>query len=290
MPAASVEPVAFEVAGEGPLLRGESSGQGPDLFLCHGLSATRRYVVHGSKALARNGYRLHVYDARGHGESEAADDGYGYGHLADDLGRVIDSRAGDSKLVVGGHSMGCQTAVTFALRDPDRVSALILIGPVYTPDLDGDAELARWDERADALELEGPAAFGEAAAEGIASTGHRETVERLARERAELHRDPAAVARALREVPRSRPFTSMSELERLEMPVLVVASRDEADPGHPNAVAELYSKALPQAELVVEDEGQSPLSWQGGRLSREIVGFLDRHGVGGPTEPPKKAG
>lgn len=275
-----IEPVAFEI-GDGPMLRGESAGHGPDVVLCHGLSATRRYVVHGSRFLPRRGYRLHVYDARGHGESEPGADGYGYPLQADDLERVINDRSVTGPLVLGGHSMGCHTAVTSALRDPARVAALILIGPVFTPMSSGEDEMARWDERADALEMGGPDAFGRAAAKGIESPRYRKTVERLARERAELHRHPEAVAEALRQVPRSRPFESMEELARLEMPVLVVGTGDEADPGHPFAVAEQYAAVLPDAVLVTEEPGESPLSWQGGRLSREIDAFLVGRGLGG---------
>ena len=42
------------------------------------------------------------------------------------------------------------------------------------------------------------------------------------------------------------------------------------------AVAQEYAERLPRGELVVEDEGQSPLAWQGARLSRAIGDFLDR--------------
>ena len=278
--AAGIEPVSFEVSGDGQLLRGESAGGGPDIILLHGLSATRRYVVHGSKLLPRRGYRLHTYDARGHGESDPAADGYGYPQMADDLARVIETQVLSDQPVVGGHSMGCHTAVTYALRDPSRVSALILIGPVFNPATAGEGEMARWDERADALEEGGPEAFGRAAAEGIESPEYRETVERLARERAELHSHPDAVAEALRQVPRSRPFESIGQLGLLDMPVMVVGTGDEADPGHPFAVAEQYAAALPDAVLVSEGPGESPLSWQGGRLSREIDGFLADRGLG----------
>lgn len=280
MAGAVLDPVEFEVGPPGSGLRGESAGEGPDLILCHGLSATRRYVVHGSKVLARRGFRLHTYDARGHGESDAFPDGYGYPELAEDLDRVRGKCAVDGPVVVGGHSMGCHTAITFALKQPDLVSALILIGPVFTPDLNGEEEMSRWDHRAEALETGGPEAFGQAAGEGIESAEYRETVERLARERAALHRHPGAVAQALREVPRSEPFDSLSDLEGLRMPALVVGTGDEADPGHPYAVAELYADHLPDAELITEKPGESPLSWQGGRLSREISAFLDRNGIG----------
>jgi 3-oxoadipate enol-lactonase len=60
----------------------------------------------------------------------------------------------------------------------------------------------------------------------------------------------------------------------LEVPALVVASHDEADPGHPRAVAEAYAERLPRARLIGEEEGESPLAWQGGKLSREIADFI----------------
>jgi hypothetical protein len=88
-----------------------------------------------------------------------------------------------------------------------------------------------------------------------------------------LHRHPEALVEALREVPRSRPFGALEELESLEIPALVVASHDEADPGHPYAAAAAYAERLPRARMISEGEGDSPLAWQGGRLSRELAAF-----------------
>ncbi len=88
-----------------------------------------------------------------------------------------------------------------------------------------------------------------------------------------LHRHPEAVVEALREVPRSRPFESLAQLEGLDVPALVVASHDAADPGHPYAAAAAYAERLPRARLISEQPGESPLAWQGGRLSREIASF-----------------
>src|SRR5918997_3599599 len=67
-------------------------GEGPPVVLLHGLSATKRYVVHRSKALPRAGYRMIAYDARGHGESAAPDDpdAYEYSDLCADLAAVMD--------------------------------------------------------------------------------------------------------------------------------------------------------------------------------------------------------
>jgi hypothetical protein len=63
------------------------------------------------------------------------------------------------------------------------------------------------------------------------------------------------------------------------VPALVVASHDDADPGHPRGIAEAYAAHLPDSRLVGEAEGESPLAWQGGRLSREIAAFCDRVGA-----------
>jgi pimeloyl-ACP methyl ester carboxylesterase len=96
----------------------------------------------------------------------------------------------------------------------------------------------------------------------------------VTRQRLERHRHPEAVADALRVVPRSHAFDGLEELEHVDIPTLVVASRDEADPGHPYSVAAAYAERLPNARLVTEDEGRSPLAWQGARLSKEIAEFL----------------
>jgi pimeloyl-ACP methyl ester carboxylesterase len=80
-------------------------------------------------------------------------------------------------------------------------------------------------------------------------------------------------------VPRSLPFDGLEELETLDVPALVVASYDDADPGHPYAIAEAWAERLPAGRLVSEERGKSPLAWQGGRLSRVIAEFLDEPAV-----------
>jgi pimeloyl-ACP methyl ester carboxylesterase len=271
MPAAGAEPRPFAVGG----LQGEAAGEGPPIVLCHGLTATRRSVVHGSRVLERAGRTLIVYDARGHGESDPApaEESYDYPGLVADLEAVIDSQAGRGPAIVGGHSMGAHTAVAYALRNPDRVAGLVAIGPNYVEPAE-EAALEYWDGLADALEqegIEGFVAYIDRFQETAAAW--RDSVLRFTRERMLRHRHLDALALALREVPRSRPFDSLDYLKRIEAPALVVASHDAADPGHPYAVAAAYAEALPRGELIVEAEGQSPLAWQGGRLSRAIAAF-----------------
>ena len=99
----------------------------------------------------------------------------------------------------------------------------------------------------------------------------------------ERHEHPEEIARALRQVPRSTAWNGLEALEQLEVPVLVVGSRDEMDHLHPLAIAQEYADRLPNGELVVEEEGKSPLAWQGARLSNAIGDFLER--VGYPPAP-----
>jgi pimeloyl-ACP methyl ester carboxylesterase len=262
-------------AGTQPRLYGESTGEGTPVVLCHGITATRRYVLHGSKALPRAGYEVVTYDARGHGESDPAPagEGYGYPRLVADLELVVASQVGEGRFVLGGHSMGAHTAVAYALAHPERLAGLVVIGPVYAGEIRPES-LAYWDGLAEALEAGGVEGFvayiGDR--QGIDSRW-RDSVLRFTRERMLRQRHLEALAEALREVPRSRPFGSLAELEALVIPALVVASNDEADPGHPYAAAAAYAEALPLARLVSEAEGESPLAWQGGKLSREIAAF-----------------
>jgi pimeloyl-ACP methyl ester carboxylesterase len=273
------------VVGPEPALRGESGGDGAPIVLCHGITATRRYVVHGSKSLPRAGHTLITYDARGHGESDPAPagEGYGYPRLVDDLERVVEDQVGEGRFLLGGHSMGSHTAVGYALRNPERLAGLVVVGPVYTGEIK-NSTLAYWNGLASALEDGGVDGFVAyiGANQGI-DHRWRDSVLRFTRERMLLQRHPRALAQALREVPRSRPFQSMAELGALKVPTLVVASNDDADPGQPFEAAAAYAEALPQARLVVEGEDESPLAWQGGKLSREIAAFAAELGVESPA-------
>jgi pimeloyl-ACP methyl ester carboxylesterase len=223
--------------------------------------------------LERDRHRVIAYDARGHGRSGPAPspDAYGYEVLAADLGAVLDS-AGVSRAVLAGASMGAHTLVRFALEHPERAAALVIVTPAFEPEsYDDPPRLERWDRLACGLRERGVDGFLEAYGDPPVPEAWRETVRTVLRQRLGAHEHPAAVADALRAVPRSRPFDSWEQLGRLRMPVIVVASRDEADPEHPLAVAERYAAAIPGAELRVEEPGKSPLAWQGGQLSRIIA-------------------
>ncbi|HEY8083961.1 MAG TPA: alpha/beta hydrolase [Solirubrobacterales bacterium] len=268
------QPTPF-AAGPDPELHGEIVGEGPAIVLCHGITATRRSVVHGSRALERAGHTVVSYDARGHGESDPAPagEGYGYPELVTDLESVMAKSLGDRPPVLAGHSMGAHTAIAYALSHPNRLGGLVVIGPVYTGEITDDA-LRYWDGLAAALERGGVDGFVAYIDEQQqVERSWRDSVLRFTRERMLLHRHPEAIVEALRQVARSRPFEGLPDLRAVRVPTLVVASHDEADPGHPYEAAEAYAEQIPDARLISEQAGESPLAWQGGKLSREIAAF-----------------
>jgi len=250
-------------------------GAGIPVVLLHGLTASRRYVVMGSRALQRSGHRVIAYDARGHGASAPAPDpgAYRYEDLSNDLVAVLDALAIE-RAVLAGASMGGHTILRLALEQPERVAGIAVITPAYDPVRNDDPlRLARWDALSDALREEGVEGFVDAFAAQRLPDAWRDTVTKVMRQRLVLHEHPDALADAIKAVPRSRPFADLHALERIECPALVVASRDEADPGHPLDIGETYAELLPRGRLLVEQPGQSPLAWQGGRLSKALAGL-----------------
>lgn len=180
---------------------------------------------------------------------------------------------GLSSAVLAGASMGAHTILRLALQRPGRVRGLVVITPGYDPADAGDpARLARWDALASGLEQGGVEGFVDAYGTPEVPVAWRETVLKVIRQRMALHEHPGAVADALRVVPRSRPFDRLDDLGEISgVPVAVVASGDEADPGHPEALGRAYADAIPGARLVTDSPGRSPVAWQGSQLSRIIA-------------------
>src|SRR3954451_2670515 len=147
------ESTQFSLESSGTALRGEEIGAGAPVVLLHGLTATRRYVVMGSKQLRKRGFRTISYDARGHGESDPAPQpgAYEYADLAADLEALLDSLDVE-RAVIAGASMGAHTGLAFALGHPERVAALVTITPAF----DGRSHSSDdWLALADGLESGG---------------------------------------------------------------------------------------------------------------------------------------
>jgi pimeloyl-ACP methyl ester carboxylesterase len=264
------------ITADGVTLACDDHGLGAPVVLLHGLTATRRYVVMGSKALERSGHRVIAYDARGHGSSSPAPEpsAYTYDDLTHDLEALLD-RLEIARAVLAGASMGAHTLLSFALRAPERVAGLVVITPAYDGVAPSEEQMARWETLSEGLRRGGVDGFLAAYGRPRVGEAWQETVLKVVRQRLSMHQYPEAVADALVAVPRSRPFDTLEQLRAVSAPTTIVASTDEADPEHPFAVGEAYASLIPGARLVVDEPGRSPVAWQGSQLSRVIASVVD---------------
>jgi pimeloyl-ACP methyl ester carboxylesterase len=156
--------LAYDVSG--------GSGDGADVLLLHAGVTDRRSWAETIAALAPR-HRCIAYDARGYGETTYERDD-GWSPVADAIA-VLDATGTDRAVVVGA-SMGGKTALDLALAHPERVVALLLIGPAVRgapdfaptegPTAELEARIAATEdlEELDQLEawmwLDGPSARG----------------------------------------------------------------------------------------------------------------------------------
>jgi 3-oxoadipate enol-lactonase len=103
----------------------DTGGEFGPVVLAHGLLMDSEMFAPQIGAFAP-GCRIITWDARCHGETESTDDPFTYWDLAEDLKGLLD-HLGIERAVVGGMSQGGFVALRFALKYPERVSALILI-------------------------------------------------------------------------------------------------------------------------------------------------------------------
>jgi pimeloyl-ACP methyl ester carboxylesterase len=119
----------------------EEAGEGLPLVMIHGGLLDYRMWDGQFEVFARS-HRVIRYDVRAHGLSHA--DSVEFADH-EDLRHLLDSLRVDSAIVMG-LSMGGQIAVDFALTNPERVGALVLVGSGMSGwDFDSD-EIVRYFE------------------------------------------------------------------------------------------------------------------------------------------------
>jgi pimeloyl-ACP methyl ester carboxylesterase len=102
-------------------------GEGPDIVLLHGMSASLATWYNGiMPSLVEAGFRVTVYDLRGHGLSQLTVSGYTTLDLAEDLKALLDA-LGIDKVLLAGHSFGGAIAMHFSLLNPERSRGVVLL-------------------------------------------------------------------------------------------------------------------------------------------------------------------
>ena len=143
-------------------------GRGPTVVLVHGLGSSASHWLPVARDLARD-HRVVLVELPGHGLAPMP------GELSlEDAARELDLAIlseCDGPVVLVGHSVGGLVAVAEALRDPDRVRALVLVETVLRPQLDSPAcaeLIAALDRDYRGTLRESYMAFGRDSAQGAA--------------------------------------------------------------------------------------------------------------------------
>ncbi len=204
----------------------EKLGSGAAMVWAHGLAGS----WHGWEKVMdffQDRYSVIAYDARGHGSSEKLErpEAYSQDIMVEDMRGVMDA-FDINQAIVGGHSMGANVALNFALKYPERCIGLVPVG-IGSGSSDREWWQEWWGKLADIADREGMAAFLEEMKKLPAwgsAFSNPEMAEQITE--AVLSNAPKAIAAVIRGVQRERPsiFELAPKLEKLPVKTLVVMS------------------------------------------------------------------
>lgn len=260
-------------AVNGATLEYEETGTGPTCLVLPGwIGVGHQYLRPGLDCLASH-LRLVYYDHRGEFTVEqAADDAAG-----------LAAALGPRPVLLLGHHAGASVAVEAALRHPDRVAGLILVGA--TP-----GELGASESLADAFEA--PPTPPEVEVLQRVPPGSDEELEATMRgvEPFFFHRlgRPEAgsiFARASFSAAVSRDaymplawWSAVDRLESLAVPVLVLAGRSDVFNG-PFQSARIARNASRATSVVLEESGHLPWIEERDAFVGAVAGWLGAEGL-----------
>jgi 3-oxoadipate enol-lactonase len=231
----------IEVNGVG--LRYELSGAGErTIVLVHEMGGTLESWDEVAPRLAPS-RRVLRYDTRGAGMSQKIRGELHIDTMADDIAALLDALGIEGRVALAGVAVGGATALHFAARYPERVSAVVVGSPATG--LAPDRRPAGL-ERAAAMERNGMSG----AAEDSMTSGYavelRGDAARFAKFRARwLGNDPGSFAAIYRMLATTE---MQHELAALACPVLVIGAT--FDRVRPPPMAEAVAKAIPAARYV----------------------------------------
>lgn len=220
-------------------------GQGPALFLVHGIGARRATWARVVDAL-KDRFTCVTYDLRGHGESPLPQGRFGLEELVDDL-EELRAKLGFEAIHVAGHSLGGMIGPAYAHRHPGRVRSLGLLSTAAFRTEDDSAKVkavvAAMRERGIPQVLDTLTArwFTDAFA-----VEHPEVIDWRKRQVVETDPDVFLNVFDIYAETEMAPW-----LHEVDVPALVLTG--ELDGGCNPRLNRLIAEALPQSELVILD-------------------------------------
>ncbi|HUR69367.1 MAG TPA: alpha/beta fold hydrolase [Candidatus Thermoplasmatota archaeon] len=213
------------------------------VILLHGFPLDHRMWRAQKEALEHAGWRVIVPDLRGFGKAPPGRGAPGMKEYAGDVLRLAD-RAGLSRFVLVGFSMGGYVALEVARQAPDRLQGLALVDSRAEPDSD-EARAGRV-KTADAVRAQGAQVVADAMVPKMLTAGAPERLHAEVRDMM-LAQPIEGIVAALHAMG-ARP-DPRSGLPQLRVPTLLVVG--EHDPITPPEASKAMAAAIPGARLQV---------------------------------------
>lgn len=261
--------IAYAALGEGPLLVKAAN------WLNHLEYDWESALWRPRLERVTEGRRLVRYDARGSGLSDWEVEDISFDAFVRDLEAVVDALALE-RFALWGLSQGCPVSIAYAVRHPERVSHLVLLG--------GYAQGR--DRRDDPAELEKAAALRSLIRHGwgdehspllraLSTTMLPGATSEQVRALAEMQRRSATAENAMRTRKACDDIDVVPLLPRVDVPTLVLHSRYDAVA--PLEQGRLMASSIPGARFVsLETDNHIPLpdepAWE--RFVTELNAFL----------------
>lgn len=264
--------ISYEEYGEGDRL----------LVLVHGVLVNKHMFDRLGSVMAAHGNRVVTVDLLGHGESDRPPEmvNYSMTFFAEQVIALLDHLEA-SEAVVGGTSLGANTALTVARMAPERVRGMMIEMPVLDSALLGVTVIF--------TPLLLALRFGEPVMKVTASLARRvPRTHPLVDLWLDVARsDPRPAAAVLEGLFLGPGAPHHDERVKLRQPTLVIGHR--ADPLHPFSDSGMLVEELPNARMI---EANSILEWRisPGRLDRELAIFLEEVWAEAPAATPAEEG
>ena len=236
----------------------EETGSGPAIVCTHGWGASAEMWRGQAEAFA-DAYRVVAWDMRGHGQSDSPPDDALYSRelTVEDLRTLLD-QLGIQRAVIMGHSLGGYMSLTFALRHPERVRALVLqgCGPGYR----NPSGRQQWNEsrheRAKLIEERG-FDYNEGGAEVRVSS----------------HRSTQGLARSARGMLTQHDSFVIDHVAEIAVPTLLLVGEDDAP--FRNAIDYMERKIAGAQKRIFAGAGHGANVEQPEEFNAELRAFLD---------------
>lgn len=265
----------------GRLSYDDNGVDGPLVIAAPGMGDLRHVYRHIRNDVAQAGIRLVTVDLRGMGDSSTGWSQLDDAAVASDYLALIDHLDAGAAVLVG-NSLSCASAVLAATDAPDKVSAIMLLGPFVR-----DVPLKWWQKAAFGAMLMPPwgkrawvSYYRKSMYPGAKPPDFDEYVDALSQNLSESGRFAS-----FRSISGSSHADSGRRLDRITQPVVIVMGT--ADPDFPDPMAEANHIAEITGAAVVRSEGSGhyPQAETPELVAGELIALVGRTTATGSPPP-----